>query len=230
MKRRYRPTQLHEGQTPDFTMAVGDIQANIMYHDIYLDNAQDNIEVPIAGTSIYIAQFAYDDNQSLKKIPSTSKEVGFASISLNGNNGTPIELTKGISYEFNIPFEVVYLSNTAQPNKMIRIYYSSNTTIRPFSSEIQLVGEVASTLAIVADVTVNNTSPLIMSANSARKSVMIQNPPTNTHAVRIANTSANATASKGIYLAVGGNLVLDYTGALYAYSAGAQNIIVQELE
>ena len=86
------------------------------------------------------------------------------------------------------------------------------------------------TITSYADNSVAATSQeLISAANANRREIILQNPASNTSDFRIADT--NAGAARGLALAPGASLVLNTSGAVYAYNTGAsaQNIIALEL-
>lgn len=194
------------GNTLDFSLAKQWNQGDVQYIDIDLSIARlKPEEIGLGGRFLGVATLAYDDKYTV----SASKTVGSAIISLNENQGEPIELTKGVSYDFDSVFDKIWIRNAAQTGKMMRIMVSSTVRFFPFSSETSSSVLASETQGIKVNnnassffmgrSTVTSTSSQIFSSDSRVINRTIKNLGPNTAYL----SHATATAASGHPLYVG---------------------------
>lgn len=120
----------------DFTRAIGDTASQLRFLDIDLSVARDDAEISIKGNFLFADMRAYDSETVL----SASKETGVAFIRPNSVRNAALLLTAGRVYNWSNrdPFDGIYVTNTAQASKMLRIYYSTGPTMLPLGNEFQL--------------------------------------------------------------------------------------------
>lgn len=219
------------GQNINFTPARQRTFEDVGFIDVDLSTARTKPEaLGIAGRTIFIGTLPYDGKYEI----SSSKSVGQAILTLNEPNGNPIEASKGMFYDFSTKenqegvFNDVYIRNEAQSGKMLRIFFTTQTQIKPFSSEIEISGQIGTTLTPDADASVTTTvGAAKVAANASRKELIVKNTGAST--IRIGD--ATITATKGDQLLAGEGRVITTTAALYARTeTGTSTLSILENE
>ena len=212
----------------DFTKAKQWSNKDVVYDDVDLTAARTKPEeIQLAGKRLYVDLVAFDD----KYVISTTKQTGEAIICLNEPNGEPIAIRGGMYFDFNQEFDRIFIRNTAQSGRMLRLTSSIETEIKPFSAEVQIVGGTSAVLDTIADVAVNaTTTTQILATNAARKEAIISNLAANATVVRVGDS--NTGASRGAEIPPGGSAVIEGGEAIFVYnpSAGTINIGVTYTE
>ena len=181
--------------SPNFINALADADAKIKHVDIDLSVARTNVQFLISWTQLFVDQKAYDS----EVVISTTLSTGDAFFRRNQAANDAVYLNPGTSF-FLGPFTSIWITNTAQANAMIRIYYMSGPQIQPFASEVTVIGALG-TSASHGTVGVTNAANgvTIVAANVNRKSVLI----VNYSAVEVDLGDATVTTANGIPLAAG---------------------------
>lgn len=211
---------------PDFTRALQHDFDGVAFEDVDLTVAHGfgvgkPLELNLAGTALYVGQNAYDN----KFVVSSSLTVGTALLTLNEPQGNPIELSKGMAYDFGQPFERVFIHNAAQSGTMLRLFATLDARITPFATELQLAGSVATGLTDFADVTILTTATTqVLAVNASRKSSVVTNLQANGTVIRVGTSSAGA--ARGPEVPIGGSYVHESQAALYVYNPSAGSIAV----
>jgi len=140
-------------------------------------------------------------------------------------------------------FDRIYVTNTAQANKTVRLIISEGPedydVDNPSIGTIDAVGsiddpvEVAahSTLVTTADDSIAaNTTEQVLAINLDRKEAIITNLYANTDSVRVGDSSTGAT--RGVELSPGQSITLQVTAAIYVHNtkASAQSVAILEVE
>lgn len=188
---------------------------DVLYQDIDLSVARVKPEeIGLGGQRIFIATKAYDSEY----VESTTKSVGTALATLNEKNGRPIELNAGMYYDFNGAFDAIWIRNTAQANKMLRVYTSANSIIRPFSSEIEVIGNTGIDTQIdEADNDIATAATLAFAANlDLKERIIVNDSPYDIMFLG----SDNAGTNGPIIPALGGHLAVKATNAVYLMAIG----------
>jgi len=210
----------------DFTRAKQRDYDDILIEDILLASARTKPEeLGLAGTRLYMCLDAYSD----KFTKSSTLTAGTLLVSLNEPQGNPVEMRAGIFYDFKVPFDRIFIRNSAQTGKGARLISSTDALINPFSSEVIVTGTIGGTFTDVADVSILTTATtLVAAANATRKSATFSNLLANGTVVRIGTSAAGA--ARGNEIPVGGSAKIEHTGAVYIYnpSVATINIAVTE--
>jgi hypothetical protein len=139
------------------------------HRDIDLSSARDNVEFKLGGSTVlYVAQDAFDSEDVL----SSTLSVGHAFARLNNNDDSPVILKKGRAYRIE-PTSRLFLTNTAQSNKMMRIYHSTGEIILPFASEVEIVGDIPATQTPGTDIALTTGNTTAIAANADRKELFV---------------------------------------------------------
>lgn len=194
-------------------------------------------EINIGGRFIYVAQEAYDDKYTL----SGSKTVGKALITLNEPNGEAIELNAGVFYRVNTPFDRLFLRNTAQSNKMLRLIVTTETEIFPYSSDLSIsdadthtkLDTLETSLTALEALLVNDETlrkPLTTLAGASYASVSgssstVVTAGANTNGVIIRFAQVVNGGSGNCSLSIDGNVVIRCDGG----SAGLQREQIRDI-
>lgn len=142
----------------------------LRYIDIDLTSARDNVEIKIPGaTRIYCAQDAFDSATVL----STTLSVGHAFARFNNNTDAPVIMKKGRLYMIE-PSGRMFFTNTAQANKMMRLYHSVGAIILPYASEVEIVGDIPATQTPGTDFNILTGAAGLIAANADRKECLVQ--------------------------------------------------------
>lgn len=126
-----------ETPSADFRGAKADAFADLKFRDTDLSTARTNFDIGISGQFVYVDNSAFDADTTV----SATKTVGTAFARFNSEANAAVILKGGTLYRTR-PFHKVLLTNSAQANKMMRIYYSDASVIEPFSSEVEIGGSV----------------------------------------------------------------------------------------
>jgi hypothetical protein len=203
----------------DFALAKQWNQGDVQFIDIDLSVARVKPEaVELGGRFLGVATLAYDDKYTV----SSSKSVGNALICLNENQGEPLELTKGVSYDLLKVFDRLWIRNAAQSGKMLRLMVSSTVKFFPFSSEtstsvtnadsaglkVQPVGNNST----FSKPTVTDTSSQLLASTTNVIARFIKNLGPNTVYIN----SITATVANGFPLYVGETQELKHTNVVNA--------------
>lgn len=184
----------------DFQAENAAVLAGLKHRDIDLSSARDNELILFSGsTRLYIAQDAFDSETVL----STTLSVGHAFARFGENTNSPVILKKGRAYALD-PTSRIYLTNSAQANKMMRVYHSVGPVILPYASEIEVIGDVASTNFSDTDLTIATANVDTITAITGQKEIHI----TTDQVLRWGDDVATA---KGAEIPVG-TTVLAYSG------------------
>lgn len=219
----------YTGDNFDFTSVQGKAEISFRHKDIDLSVARTK-DTPLriedlAGRFIYVSGEAWDDEFTV----STLKQVGVASISFNDPYASPIDIQVGKVYKVAEGFDKLFVRNTAQANKMMRIFTSVNSEIIPFQSELEVIGAQGSNKDTVADVAVAaTTTTAVLAVNANRKGWTISNLAVNLTVVRVGDS--NTGAARGVELAQGASVSGTDTDAVYVYNPSASSINIGVLE
>ena len=205
----------------NFTNARAFSQDDVTHIDVDLSIARTKpTSLGLAGAKIFISDLAWNSEKEISSSLSVGQAVGL----LNNNAGVPIGLTKGQFYDIGA-FDDIYILNTAQSGKMMRVYVSVDTTITPFSSELAVLGGTAASVETTADASILTTATTqVLAANADRISATISNLSANGTVLRVGDASTGAT--RGAEIPVGGSAVLNITGAIYVYNPSGGTVTV----
>lgn len=117
--------------TRKYLRSSGDRGLNLRFVDIDLAVARDNVRFEIGGTFMF-APFAAFDNETTK---STTLSVGHCFIRFGKSSAPAVYFTGNYQYPDEQGFDEIFVTNSAQSNAMLRLYYSDGPQIRPFSAE-----------------------------------------------------------------------------------------------
>lgn len=113
-------------QPEDFSGVNKGDTDKLNFVDIDLSVARSNVRFDVGGFSFMnIMPVAFDDATTV----STTKTTGLALARVDDTLGTPILLNPGFEYRFS-GAKTLYVSNAAQPNKMLRVYTATGPNIR----------------------------------------------------------------------------------------------------
>ena len=215
--------------SPDFTKSLADADAKIRHLDIDLTIARDNVRFNLSGNMLFVDQVAYDAETTI----STTLTVGTSFYRRNQSDNDAVRLTGGTLYQLG-NFSSLFITNTAQPNSMMRLYYSSGPVIQPFASEVTIIGDIGTVLTTGA-VAVTNAAGgiLVRGANANRKALTIENMSAAIITIGgagITTATGLTLASSGAGLAGGSYTTTTYSGLIRAIAptAGPHDIRFQE--
>ena len=114
-----------------YRSAIGDRGLTFRYLDIDLSVARDNEPLNIAGSSMFAPFEAFDS----ETVVSSALSIGRCFIRFGKSSAPAVYFTGNYSYRDPSGFDEIYVTNSAQANKMIRLYYSDGVDIIPFSAE-----------------------------------------------------------------------------------------------
>lgn len=123
-----------------FRSAQGEQQVGFSFQDIDLSVPRTKEKLGIAGNFIFIPTQAFDGPESV----SETKTTGIAFARPTRLNADPLLLAGGQLYQLE-PFDEMFITNDAQPDAMLRIYFSVNQIIEPAAGTI---GEVQRNIAL----------------------------------------------------------------------------------
>lgn len=209
------------GTDINFTRAKQRDFDDMRYEDVDLATAHSPkpLELGLAGTKIFVAKNAYDDKFTV----SSTLTVGTCLITLNEPQGNPIELEAGIYYDFKVPFDRIFVHNSAQAGKGMRIYASNDADVKPFTQELTISSTIGGGVTSAADVAIlAGATTQVLAANASRKSFTISNLEANATLVRSGDSAAGA--AEGIEIPIGGSQTDSHTGAVYVYNPSASTI------
>jgi len=154
----------------NFNKSNTEISQGLKKRDFDLSVARDNERISFPGsTRLYVAQDAFDDDTTL----STSLGVGHAFIRIGNSTDAPVILKKGRMYVLD-PTSQIFMTNSVQASKMMRIYHSVGEVIVPYASEIEIVGDVPQTQTAGTDFNILTGAAGSIPANADRKECFMQ--------------------------------------------------------
>lgn len=213
---------------PNFLAAVGDADAPLFVTDLDMTTARENERLGVAASFLMVELEGFTPN-SFPGTLNTAWGTGEAYFRQSQEDEAGVRLIPGTSYSIG-PTNELWITNTAQAMKMLRLYFSNGPVIQPYASSVILGGSISlkggvdiPTTADVAATTAAQTQ--VLASNSSRQEAILYNNSAFTLRVGDVNTGA----SRGVAFPPG-EIRLATQGAIYVWNPGGADAQINVTE
>jgi len=211
--------------TRGFLQSIAGQDARLSVQDLDLSLARTGLKFGLAANFLFVDTISYTLTLPPSRTPGLGTGVAFFTRSNIADD--PVRLVPGWSYDITATNDI-FIWNTAQPGKMVRVYYSVGPVVAPFQANTQVSvqgGDVVSSPDISA---LAATATQLIATNFNRTELVIQNPITNAREIRVGD--AGVGVSEGALIFPGESLRLNTVDEVYAYSPHTSAMPITTLE
>lgn len=206
----------------DFSRSIGDRAIDLRHYDLDLSVARANVRFSLAGTFLYSPPVAFDSALEI----SSSLATGICLIRFGKQTGTPTYYAAGAVHNRD-PYDELFITNTAQPGKMLRLYYGVGNAMMPFVNDQSVSLAGGSTFdskdnQTVATLATTNVAPAL----PGRSEVILENLSASD--AKIGDSGAGAT--NGVTFKAGERITLTTADDVFVYNPSGAGIDIAVAE